>query len=422
MTESKKRTKKGEKAVATHSAGFVLPAVVPVVTPVTSAVTGTGIAPTPPLSSPQLHTSAPLPAPLPSPPPTAQELLDTASQMIHASLGIPASVLAGVSADTPTPFAIVCSDIHLSSAPPAARIDEPDWLKAMETQMLWLFQQAGAYNVPIVIAGDVFDKAICDSRFIAYVNKIFKQCKVPIYTVAGNHDLPYHSYDNLDESAYGILLGMGSIINVDPTVSWMVNSPVSSSTRCMVTFHDFHWGRAVTDLPAPDPNHINVAVFHKFIYDATTSYFGADPDGLYETQVKNMPHNYRYDFLIFGDNHTPFSKTTPAGATLINCGSFFRRSQNDRDLKPAAYLLKTDGTFETLFVPLDGQAFLQNIDDALVQPSTQDYSELAAFFTDVENGIDNLTVRDSLRKFIIATQPTDNVKDHLSRITGLSFA
>lgn len=317
---------------------------------------------------------------------------------------------AGVSADTP--IALVCSDIHLSPAPPAARIEEPDWLKAMETQMHWLFQQAKTYAVPIVIAGDVFHKAVEDSRFISFVIRVFSQSEMPIYAVAGNHDLPYHSYDNMGESAYGILLAAGVLKNLESTMTLYE----AGSSR-MVMLHGYQWGRPLSDPPPFDPSYINVAVFHKFIYESASGFKGADPDGMYENLVRDI--RYPYDFLIFGDNHTPFTTITSQGGVLINCGSFFRRSQNDRLLKPAAYLLKANHTFETLYVPLDGQTFLQETNDPVVNQA--DYSELAAFFTEGDDLVDNLTVRDSFVRFVAAAQSNANVKQHLSKITGMSF-
>ena len=374
---------------------------------------GDGVPPTVVVQQP--YVNLPQPEPLPSLDFITRQVSypdDTKKYAVLDSVASPEPQNARVSPDTLAfPIALVCADIHLSPSPPAARIEEPDWLKAVETQMLWLFDTARKYEVPIVIAGDLFDKAIGDSRFISFVIELFSKCTVPVYAVAGNHDLPYHSYANVNESAYGILMATRSIRDIDST-AWYVHS--SGRT---VTLHGFYWNRE--DTPPFDPTHINVAVIHKFIYDATTSYVGAAPEAMYENQVRNIPHVY--DFLIYGDNHTPFTKTTPAGSTLINCGAFFRRSQNDRNLKPAAYLLKADRSFETLYVPLEGQTFLQKSEDVIVQSAMPDYSELSEFFTETGNLVDNLTIRDAFGKFVATNAPSVKVKEHLSRITGMSF-
>ena len=315
-----------------------------------------------------------------------------------------------VSADTP--IAIVCSDIHLSPGAPAARIEEPDWQKAMESQMLWLFNQAKFYNVPLVIAGDIFDRAIADSRFISVIIGLFRQCEVPIYAVPGNHDLPYHSYSNMSESAYGILMVTDSIKNIDQIVTYRIGNRD-------ITLHGYYWARSFDNPPPFNPDHFNIAVIHKYVYDSTTGYFGADISGRYDNQLSTVRHNY--DFLIYGDNHTPFHKTTPSGQILINCGSFFRRSQNDKHLKPAAYLLKLDRSFTPLHVPLEGQTFLQKDDTFDNIGSLPDYSELSDFFENQASGIDNLTIRDSFRRFVAITKPLSPVKAVLSRISGMSL-
>lgn len=340
-------------------------------------------------------------------PPLVDTLLQQAEQAIFSSSGIPQYAMLG-----PHPIALVCSDVHLSPGPPAARIEESDWLKATEAQMLWLFAQAKTFNVPLVIAGDIFDKAIADSRFISWVIALFRQCEVPIYAVPGNHDLPYHSYANMHESAYGLLETTGAIKNIDQNITYRLGDRD-------ITLHGYYWNRPFSDPPPFDPNHINIAVIHKYVYDSNSGYFGADLSGRYDNQLTAVQCNY--DFLIYGDNHTPFSKQTPTRSVLINCGSFFRRSQNDKHLTPAAYLLKADRSFDTLYVPLDGQAFLQKDDTPIVSAKLPDYSELSEFFEEQESGIDNLTIRDSFTKFIIAMQPSATVKEILSRITEISL-
>ncbi len=313
-----------------------------------------------------------------------------------------------VLADT-LPLALVCSDLHLSPGPPAARIEESDWPRAMKSQMLWLFEQAKKYNVPLVIAGDIFDKAIADSRFISSVIALFQQCDMPIYAVPGNHDLPYHSYTNRHESAYGILEIVSVIQNIDQTITYKIADKT-------VTLHGYYWNRPFSDPPPFDADYLNIAVIHKYVYDTNTGHVGADLSSRCDNQLSAMPCSY--DFLVYGDNHTPFHKVSP-NTTLINCGSFFRRSQSDKNLKPAAYLLKSDRSFETIYVPLEGQTFLQHNDSSPVSAHVPDFSELSEFFAE-PSGMDNLTVQDSFKQFVAVSNPALPVKACLSRITGLA--
>jgi DNA repair exonuclease SbcCD nuclease subunit len=278
--------------------------------------------------------------------------------------------------------------------------------------MCWLFAQAKAHNVPLVIAGDIFDKAIGDSRFISFIIALFRQCEVPIYAVPGNHDLPYHSYTNMPESAYGILAVTDVIRNIDQTITYRIGIRD-------ITLHGYYWARSFDNPPPFNPDHFNIAVIHKYVYDLNSGYFGVNLAGRYDNQLSTIRHNY--DFLIYGDNHTPFHKTASTGSVLINCGSFFRRSQNDKYLKPAAYLLKADRSFTSLHVPLDGQSFLQKDDSSIVSTNLPDYSELSEFFEEQESGIDNLTIQDSFSRFVAVSNTSASVKTCLSRITGLSL-
>src|SRR5574340_1610341 len=69
------------------------------------------------------------------------------------------------SADGSPCVAILCSDIHLSHRPPLARACEDDWYGVQAGYLQQVFTLAGDVGkprgmrgVPIVIAGDIFDK------------------------------------------------------------------------------------------------------------------------------------------------------------------------------------------------------------------------------------------------------------------------
>src|SRR4051812_12555947 len=51
-----------------------------------------------------------------------------------------------------------CSDIHLSHKPPIARSAEPCWYSAMQRQLDELRSVALELDVPIFVAGDIFDR------------------------------------------------------------------------------------------------------------------------------------------------------------------------------------------------------------------------------------------------------------------------
>src|SRR5438034_54953 len=67
--------------------------------------------------------------------------------------------------------AIACSDIHLSLNPPLVRTSEPDWLAAQARQLEELASLSKIHSCPIIIAGDLFDKACPSVEFINWTIK-----------------------------------------------------------------------------------------------------------------------------------------------------------------------------------------------------------------------------------------------------------
>lgn len=99
---------------------------------------------------------------------------------------------------------IASSDYHLQINKPRCRIDD-DWLLFQKTILKQIALEANKRKVPVYCLGDVFDTAkvppIIVSMFLNFVALVDKGVKV----IAGNHSLPYHSWENVSESSFGII-------------------------------------------------------------------------------------------------------------------------------------------------------------------------------------------------------------------------
>ena len=100
-------------------------------------------------------------------------------------------------------IAIVCSDIHLSHKPPLARSGEPDWYVAMARPLNELRGLHSDYGVPVVIAGDIFDRWNSPPELIRFA---LDNLPKGAWVIPGQHDLPYHDYGALNRSALGVLI------------------------------------------------------------------------------------------------------------------------------------------------------------------------------------------------------------------------
>lgn len=246
----------------------------------------------------------------------------------------------------PKVVAVLCSDIHLSNRPPIARSAEPDWFAAMERSIRYLAELAGKYEVPILCAGDVFDKWNSPPELIN-----FALDTLPVlHAIPGQHDLPYHNHNLRHMSAYNTLVGCGKIVDLD--ASQRINN---------MYVHPAAWSRT---LPPPCKVGLNVGVLHRYIWKKGSGFKGAPEEATVIGMSRTNEFN-GYKALVFGDNHKGFLTHHTVGGNLVsflNCGTFFRRTIDEINYCPHVGLLHNDGSIQLEYLPCDKDLFISNDD------------------------------------------------------------
>jgi len=248
-----------------------------------------------------------------------------------------------------TIVALLCADLHLSHRPPLARSAEGDWYAAMARQLQQLEKIAqeaghGSGPVPIVCAGDVFDRP---NPPVELVN--FALEKLPVlYAVPGQHDLLYHRYRDLKKTAFWTLVHAGRLTLLDAD-----KGPYDVGS---LRLHGFPWEHKIRPL-RPDREHdfaLHVAVVHRYLWARNTGHQQAPA----QAHVRYLRSCLRgYQVAVFGDNHVPFA--IKVGACRIwNCGAFFRRNADQVEHKPSVGLLRQDGAIERRYLDVSQDQFL----------------------------------------------------------------
>ena len=238
------------------------------------------------------------------------------------------------------PFLIACGDLHLCETAPIFRSAEPDWFAAQARSLRWLKAFGQTYACPIVIAGDLFDKAVGSSRLL---NFAIDECP-QAYAIAGNHDLPYHNREKLPLSAYGNLMRAGTIRDLDDVAIF------SYGAERTVALYGFPYGKPFA--PCAKQADIDVAVVHSLIWAGESQYSRIAPDAHFSRVKDRLPG---YDFYIFGDNHE-----TILHDNLVNCGTFYRRARGQETFSPVVALLSDTG-IELQKIPVSQDRFAENV-------------------------------------------------------------
>lgn len=102
---------------------------------------------------------------------------------------------------------LLTADWHIRGDRPRCRTDE-NWLKSQREDIKAVERVAREHRVAAVwILGDLFHQPRCATEAVNMVlgalNSIREVC--PVRILPGNHDLPYHDFDNLNACSLGIV-------------------------------------------------------------------------------------------------------------------------------------------------------------------------------------------------------------------------
>lgn len=218
--------------------------------------------------------------------------------------------------------AIFCSDIHLSHKAPGFRSLEPDWYQAMRRPLRELTRLAKRLEVPVICAGDIFDRWMVPPELINFAIQEFPKC----YAVPGQHDLPNHVYEDIERSAYWTLVEAGVVQHIEK------GTPTRTD---YLELHGFPWGSDPSPCTSKE-RETKIAVVHKYCWTGQYKY----PQAPKENEVGNYTLA-GYDAAVFGDNHIGWIK-----GTICNCGGFYRRTSADLNRQPFVGVLMSDGTIK----------------------------------------------------------------------------
>lgn len=272
-------------------------------------------------------------------------------------------------------IAIACSDIHLALKAPLARSEEPNWFAAMERGLRQVRQLAERHKVPILCAGDIFDRWNSPPELINWALE-----RLPtMYAIPGNHDLPNHRPELAHRSAYGTLVRAGRVIEL-------------GSTPTNVNGHDVYGRPFGEDIPHPknskNPLVLNILVTHQYLWANSESGHVGAPQ---ECKLSKVAEDFDgYDVVIVGDNHVPFQRHLASNCHVFNCGGFMRRKSNEATHRPRVGLVRSKGIVSTHLIDCDKDIITQTT------PEAEQQEEYSMEVEGVIKGLEELEVADGL--------------------------
>jgi len=133
---------------------------------------------------------------------------------------------------------IFCADLHLRSDVPRCRKEtESEWIETQRTQLRFIADLAFMHNCPVIIGGDIFHKPnVTDEIKNMLINEF---SSVEVHAIAGQHDLPQHSWDNVNRSSFGVLRNSGVLRSLSGIGELrMFGQPLVGTKTGLVFIHD----------------------------------------------------------------------------------------------------------------------------------------------------------------------------------------
>lgn len=236
---------------------------------------------------------------------------------------------------------IFCSDLHLTSTPPLFRSEEDNWL---EIQAYYLRQIRNVLDTndkpPLFIAGDIFDKYNPNPELINFTLRELPEC----FAIPGQHDLPFHSYNDINKSGFQTLIESGKITNV--------SNEILDFGEFVV--YGFPYGQKI-DNENISKNKFNISLAHQYIWQNEASHAKAN----IMSNIINFGDQLKgFNLAVFGDNHIAFDNYVGT-CRVCNCGGFIIRKSDEIDYKPSVNLLNENFELERFYLDCSKDKYIK---------------------------------------------------------------
>lgn len=240
-----------------------------------------------------------------------------------------------------SPTAILTADSHLRDSVPICRTD--DFLSAQERKFQFIIDLAYKYGVPILHAGDVFDKPKSSPWLEAEVIRIFTDYRM--IAIPGNHDLPSHRIELLNHSSFGVLQA-AKIIKFTGDESFLLTSNTE--------VHLYPWGTALKGLfgmmtgSSGNSGRDRIAIIHDMVTETKGEpWIDSTMGGRILRKAKG------FKLILTGHNHKAFVIKS-RGKLLVNPGSMMRTSADQIGYRPRVYLWdEKTNEVEAVYLPIE---------------------------------------------------------------------
>jgi exonuclease SbcD len=230
------------------------------------------------------------------------------------------------------------TDTHIRASAPQNRTD--DFVGTLKNKMREVNEIAHREGVDAILhGGDFFDIPAPSLAVCGDFVSIMTEARVPIYGIAGNHDVFGHNPDTLPRTVLGFLDRLGIVKLIHPGHPLFLEK---QGVRVQITGQHYHY-----DLDRRDPRldyvvdkveaDVGIHLVHGMLMDK------AFLDGVAHTRVDEILDTKAH-LTICGHNHLGWPEIRHDGKMFINPGGFVRLSNHPIEMARTPQVLIIDTT------------------------------------------------------------------------------
>lgn len=284
---------------------------------------------------------------------------------------------------------VISADWHIRATRPRCRIDD-DWMQTQRKVLKQLVKIAKVKKAPVFVVGDLFNSN-SDTSFecIQMVQQAADELG-EMYVLAGNHDLPYHSSENIEKSAIGVLLNSQ---NIFPIKKYFEGFECSAS-----------------NFDEEDNKAASIVFKHILVFPDLKS-LPPNVDAITAKELLSEFPNAKYIFT--GDYHHNFHYEKN-GRHVINPGCLMRQASDFKDYQCGVYYVDTDTEIVEFIPIIDKEQF---VDDSYILKQEEREERIEKFVDKLKDTKNvSLDFVDNVHKAIAANELSEEMINMLEEL------
>ncbi|TCS92591.1 metallophosphoesterase family protein [Hazenella coriacea] len=241
------------------------------------------------------------------------------------------------------------TDTHIRGTSPRSRTD--DFQETLRNKLNEIIEIAKCEQVDYILhGGDLFDRPSLSPAVVREFARIFRGFQVPMYVIAGNHDIYGHNPMTVDRTMLGLLDAFGTLSLIQEGEKVRLEK---DGIIVQLSGQPFHYDIDKRDVRQDYvvDNEIGanycIHMVHGMLVDR------ALPDGVAHTMIHQV-WNDSVDILLTGHYHAGFPVQEHNRRYIINPGAIARINNHVSEMKrtPQVVILDLTNEIQVQLVPL----------------------------------------------------------------------